>query len=229
MKDQFIPVPQTTLPGGLVVPAFQVAKFPCGKGKDGKPISTMESQPWVRINFHDANKACEAAGLRLMRESQYLALAYQVSLQDDNWTGGKVGNGKLYQGLRKGRVSSAQPGTYEPTDPDERRFFTLPGGHRIYDIAGNVWEWSFDDIQGNDKGLVAKSFSADSASIVIPYPGEEKGQGWTSNAGANWSGFALFRGGCWNSEFLAGAFRLGYGWPGNAGDNVGFRCTKPGL
>ena len=224
----FIPIPETTLPGGLVVPAFQIAQYACSQN-NGKLAISAEGTPWVHINYANAVKACEAEGYQLTRESQRLAVAYHIATQDENWTGGKVGSGKLFQGLRKWNVDGPKPASYVPKDEDERRWFALPGDHRIYDIAGNVWEWIFDDVQGDDKGLIAKAFKADSPSLVIPYPNEDKGQGWTPSVGSNWSGYALVRGGCWNSGSRAGAFRLIGGWPDREGDGVGFRCTKPGI
>ena len=224
----FVPIPETTLPGGLVVPAFQIAQYPCSQ-RGGKLSITKDGTPWVRINYINATKACNDAGYQLARETQRLAVAYHIAAQDENWTGGGVGFGKMYQGLRKWNVNSAQPASIEPKDEDERRWFVLPGGHRIYDIAGNVWEWTFDDVQGNDKGLIARPFKADSPSLVIPYPDKDKGQGWTPPVGSNWSGNALVRGGYWCSESNAGAFYLGDDWPDGEDDVVGFRCTKPGL
>lgn len=226
MKDLFVTVPETILPGGRVVPAFQVGQFLTSKNAAGNAVVTAEGSPWVRINFEEAKTACSAVGYQMITESRSLALAYQIALQPENWTGGAVGAGKLHQGLRKGRVGSAQPGTYESPDPDERRWFVLPGGERIYDVAGNAYTWVEDDIQGNERGLIAKSFSADSPSIVIPYPADDKGQGWTPRAGTDWSGRALIRGGCWFSVSRAGAFYLYGGWPDYRYGSVGFRCTK---
>lgn len=225
-SDCFVPIPETVLPGGLVVPAFQLGQYATGKNPAGRLAVTADAAPWVNINYHTAVQACEAAGYRLARESQRLAVAYHVAAQPENWTGGQVGKGKLYQGLRKWTAQSAQPASVEPTDPDERRWFAMPGGHRIYDIAGNVWQWTWDDIQGDAKGIIARAIDADSPSLVIPYPAEDKGQGYTPRAGADWSGYALFRGGSWRSDAFAGAFYLRSDWPSLAYGGVGFRCTK---
>jgi hypothetical protein len=227
--DQFVNIPETTLPGGLVVPAFRVGRYVCTKGKNGKAAVTAEGAPWVAINFAEAKLACRKAGYALLTESQALALAYRIAAQDANWTGGKVGQGKLYQGLRKWTAKSAQPATFKPADPDEQRQFFVTGKDSIFDVAGNVYTWIFDDIQGDKNGLVASAFAKDSPSLVIPYPGEDKGQGWTPRHGADWSGYALVRGGYWYSEAYAGAFLLRIVWPELRRDLVGFRCTQPGL
>lgn len=229
-RHDVVTVPETTLPGGLVVPAFRVGRFLASKSAGDLPQSTRDGAPWVRISYHDARRACESAGLALITETQALAIAWQVSQQDINWTGGKVGEGNLYQGLHKHTVDGAQPASVEPADTEERRWFRLANGERLYDISGNAFSWVFDDIQGDEHGLIAKAFAADSPSIATaPYPSMKKGIGWQPDAGADWSGNALVRGGSWSSDANAGAFSLSYVWPSFAIVYVGFRCTYPGL
>lgn len=193
----------------------------------GAPSDTSNAAPWVNINYHDARKACCDAGFALITELQCLAIAHDIAHQDINWSGGKVGKRKLFQGLHKGTVDSAQPGDYESPEQEERRWHQLSNGVRIYDFAGNAYTWVFDDVQGDDQGLIAKAFAENSASITTaPYPSMERGMGWRPKTGSNWSGVALVRGGFWGSDGNAGAFRLGYYWPDNDSDSVGFRCTK---
>jgi len=229
MSKLFVTIPETILPGGLVVPAFRVGRYVCTRGENGKAAVSAEGVPWVNINFAEAKAACIKAGYALITENQALATAYRIAAQDANWTGGKVGKGKLYQGLRKWTVRSAQPGTYKPKDADEQRQFFVTGKDSIYDVAGNVFTWVFDDVQGDKDGLIAKPFAKDSPSMVIPYPAGDKGQGWLPKVGADWSGHALVRGGCWDSGASAGAFDLDDVWPDGRSGNVGFRCTQPGL
>lgn len=229
MTDLFITVPETTLPSGLIVAPFRVGRYLASKGADGKAVVTADGAPWVNINYHDAMQAINDAGFLPFTETQALALAWNASQQDINWTGGKVGEGKMYQGLHKWNLDSAQAGTYESEDPEERRWLQLSNGERIYDLAGNAYSWIYDNIQGDAAGLTT-TFKADSPSLTTaPYPSREKGMGWRPTGECDWSGYALVRGGCWRSESLAGVFRLGYGWPDGASGNVGFRCTLPGL
>jgi formylglycine-generating enzyme required for sulfatase activity len=226
MTPHFITIPETTLPSGLVVPGFQVGQYVCTQGDDGKAVVTPDGAPWVNINYAEAKEACQKAGYKLLTERQWLAIAWNASQQDGNWTKGKVGDGKLFRGLRKSNVSGAQPGNVEPADKKERRWLTLSNGERICDLNGNVWQWLFDDVQGDENGLIDKAFAADSPSLTTaPYPSLKKGMGWRPDAGTNWSGNALIRGGCWDSESYAGAFLLDYGWPAYRYVNVGFRCT----
>jgi hypothetical protein len=223
---KFITVPETTLPNGHVEPTFQVGQFLCSKGVDGKAEVTAEGTPWTSIKFADAKAACEAIGAALITETQALAIAHNVAAQDCNWTKGKVGEGKLFRGLRKGNVSSAQSGTYEPTDPKERRWLTLSNGERICDINGNAFSWIFDNVRGDSGGLTG-IIEADSMSLQAPFPSQENGIGWRPDGRRDWSGLALVRGGCWYSESSAGVFYLNIGWRDRELDLVGFRCTKP--
>lgn len=140
MQDVFITVPETTLPGGTVVPAFQVGQFACAQGEDGKAAVTADGTPWVRINFEEAKSACQKAGYQLITERQWLAIAHNAATQGCNWTKGEVGAGKLFRGIRKGKITSAQPGTYEPESRKERRWLTLPNGERICDLNGNLFQ-----------------------------------------------------------------------------------------
>jgi len=225
-KSEFILVPETTLPDGTVVSAFRVARYPMSKGASGTPLSVADSTPWVDINYHNARKVCEDAGLKLIRETQMLAIAWDISQQDANWSGGKVGEGDLFRGLHKDSVDEAQLGSYESADPAERSWHVLSTGELIYHFAGTVYTWVFDDVQGDEDGLISKPFATDSISITTPpTPSMEQGAGWYPGAGTNWSGHALARGGCWSSGVYAGVFRLGYVWPDSEGGIIGFRST----
>ena len=134
--SEFITIPDTVLPSGLAVPSFKVGKYLSTRGENDTPLSIATAAPWVEINYHDAIAAADKAGLKLLRESQALAIAWLIYQQDANWTGGKVGEGQLFQGLHEGNVDEAQPGTYESDDANERRWHALPNGERIYDFAG---------------------------------------------------------------------------------------------
>jgi hypothetical protein len=226
-ESMFIAVPERTLPGGIFVPAFQVSKYLCSKGDDGRIVLSASAAPWVEINYHDTVAACEAIDTLLLRETQALSIALDIASQDINWTGGKVGEGKVFQGLHKGTVDEPQDGEFESTDPEERRWHQLSNGEIIFDFAGNAFTWIFDDIQGDEKGIVKGKVLAESPSLAAaPFPSMQKGMGWRPEGPANWSGRALLRGGCWGSHDVAGVFYLSVVWPGGERDGISFRCTK---
>jgi len=231
-SDLFITVPETTLPNGTVVPAFQVGQYHCSKNSDGTLVIDPANKPWNRINYHDARAECAGAGYSLITELQYLSIAYQISQQDENWTGDKVAEGEIYRGIHKWNLSEAQDGNYVSEEPTERRWHVLANGERVYDFSGNIYSWVFDNVQGDENGIVSKAFAKDSPSLTTaPYPSCEKGIGWypqfdDEDEEIDWSGLALIRGGCWSSSGSAGVFCLFNDWPGSDFNSVGFRCTK---
>jgi formylglycine-generating enzyme required for sulfatase activity len=223
--DHFVTVPDTTLPSGIVVPSYQVGRYACTKGIGGKAAVSATDEPWVSITYYEAVDACKKAGYKLITEKQWLALAWNVSQQDCNWSGGKVGKGKLFSGISNWNVNHAQSGTFEPEDQDEHRWLTISNGERIFDINGDVYQWVFDDVQGDNKGIISRKFAKNSITLTTPpYPSEEKGMGkydvW------EWSGYAIYRGGCWNSGSWAGVFSLDVDSPDIRDPGIGFRCTK---
>lgn len=227
LTDGFITVPARTLPTGQHVPEFQVGKYVCSKSKDGLAFVSADGKPWVNINFAGAKTACEVAGFSLITELQYLSIACDIAEQDINWTGGKVGQGKLFQGLHLGTVKGAQDGHYVSPNESERRWHQLSNGERIYDFSGNVWTWVFDDVHGNGEGIISSTITADSPSLACaPDECHKQGGGYLPDAPLNWSRVALIRGGCWCSGDDAGVFLLGYGWPDYGYVYLGFRCTK---
>ncbi|MFS2007950.1 hypothetical protein ACEN9F_30520 [Duganella sp. CT11-25] len=231
VDPHFVLIPQTTLQradgSSLVVPAFWYARYPASKGADGKVVHDISAKPWVNIAFDAAGKAAEAVGMQVSRETQELVVRHLICQQPENWISGKVGEGAVYQGLHRGTVSSAQAADYQAAE-NERNWHVLPGGERVYGVAGNVWTWAHDDVQGDARGLVADRMKADSISLTTaPYPSNKKGMGYRTSGGESWSGVALLRGGFWVDGDDAGVFRLSYLHPSRAVDDVGFRCTKP--
>lgn len=224
---EFVTVPETTLPNGLVVPSFQVGKYHAKKSADNTIIIAADSKPWHSINYHDARKTCTDAGLNLITETQYLAIAYQITQQDANWTGGKVGEGEVYRGLHQWTLSEAQDGHYESSESIERRWHVLANGERVYDFSGNIFSWVFNDLHGDDDGVINTRFKDDDPTLTTaPYPRNEKGMGWLPDGGRDWSGGALMRGGYWDSYHHAGVFCVNGDWPHYYRGYVGFRCTK---
>lgn len=218
-EQQLITVPEVTLPNGTTVPSFQVSQYHWSRSDDGTPC--------VNISYHDARKACQEAGMSLITELQALAIAHDIVQQDINWTGGKVGLGKVFQGLHKGTVEGPQGREFVSPDPEERRWHQLSNGSRIYDFAGHVFSWVFDDVQGDENGIVARPFAKDSPSISTASGlSAAEGIGCTPQAKSSWAGLALIRGGYWNSGRGAGVFGLDGDHPGDDWGYVGFRCTK---
>lgn len=230
---QFVTVPYTILPGGLVVPEFQVAKFAAARDAAGKLSFDGADAPWANINYAEAQAAANENGYKLITETQWLAIAWNASQVAANWSGGSVGAGKMNQGIRND--SKARQGDYLPDTQSEsnpvRRYLTLTNGQRVYDFNGNLFQWVFDDVQGNSAGIINATITEQSLSRSVALAAgaadwREKGLGWQPTGDAHWSGGALVRGGYFYSGDRAGVFYLYYGFPDYRYDLVGFRCTK---
>lgn len=226
--DNFATIPQTTLPGGLVVPAFRVSKFLASAGENRPILLDGSGSPMVDVTYHQARELAAQAGFELIKESQALSLAWNLSQVARNWISGTVGDGDMYQGLHLDLddVDEVYPFNFVSPDARERRNFVLADGSEVMDPTGNAYSWVFDDIQGDKDGIIARAFAADSPSITTaPFPSRTHGIGWQPGVGSDWSSGALVRGGYWCSGSDAGVFRLNYVWPDGGRSSVGFRCT----
>lgn len=228
-ESMFFTVPSVTLPaaaGGAIVPAFRVARYLAAKDVAGNLVISPTAPPWVAITFPDAQEAAANAGLALISETQLLAIAFDLVQQGANWTGGEVGAGRMNQGYRFWPVDRPQS---DASPLDNRQWFVMASGERIYDAAGNLNSWSHDDVQGDPEGIVSAPFANGSASIsASPYASLQTGMGRFPAAGVDWSGQALIRGGNWLEADGAGVFHLNAVSKYARSDVIGFRCTSPG-
>jgi formylglycine-generating enzyme required for sulfatase activity len=108
-------------------------------------------------------------------------------------------------------------------------------------MSGNVWEWTSDTIQGQDKpnnssGNLLQQWTAISSFGTLSYDlTRPSNPVWNSdqNMGQYYAGtvtgtttFAFLRGGGWESATNAGVFTLVLAaTPAGTGNDVGFRCV----
>jgi len=233
MEHAFIRVPEVHLPCGIVVPTFEASTFLCSQAPDSRvprAASLAWLTPWVRVSYWEALAACRASGWSLITERQWLAIAHDAAGQNCNWTGGKVGLGKLKQGLRKRSILSPASGMYQPDDKSEARWKTLSNGQKLCDFGGNAWSWVYDDIQGGQEGVTGV-VEPDSPSVTTaPCDPRADGMGIFPKAGSArlvWDDRGLIRGGGCCSGKDAGAFALYAALLNGQYAMVGFRATRP--
>lgn len=229
-------------------PTSRAEGFSLSAGSSYKAKSDATGKPWVYISYYEAAAACHSMGsapggqqIRLQRESEWMAAAHNAVGVHENWTGGAVDSGDLYQGVNSNPAPYSSSGAQAASagnlaGTSNQRTKKLTNGQTIWDLGGNLYQWTYHDFAGGGaNGLFGNIVRNQTAA---PYNSSTKGMGWIpdSNAGnsgytlpySGWSGYAPIRGGVWGNGANAGAFGLNGGTPTNTGgNNVGFRCTHP--
>ncbi|MFM2374765.1 MAG: hypothetical protein RLZZ234_760 [Candidatus Parcubacteria bacterium] len=171
--------------------------------------SAAESLPWVYVTREQARTLCARRGARLPTSAEWyqLALGARDSKGVCNTTGGSV----------------ATAGAF-PSCVTESK---------LYDLIGNVWEWTIDDVidgvwngrslpptgyvtQVDQSGVAVVTGAVTEASFYNDYF-------WSSTHGA----FGMMRGGFYGSQDDAGVYALhAETLPTTAGAAIGFRCVQ---
>ena len=130
------------------------------------------------------------------------------------------------------------------TAGNQKRVLTMSNGSYIWDIAGNVWEWTNDTIQGKDQptgatpGFNWREFTALTTYGTLTYDKVRPanalydatygmGRIYSDGTVSNTTIYAILRGGYWFNANYAGAFASHLAFtPGTTGHGVGFRCAS---
>lgn len=225
---------------------FFVMKYQAKNGGSNNPVSTAAGTPWVNISQRDAADRARALGpgYHLITEAEWMTIATDALWQNSNWTSGTVGTGSLYTGHKNNTPANALEastddgdgyfGTGNTAPSTQRRTLNLSNGEVIWDISGNVWEWTDATIFGQDQPTVAGS--DDSASSYFGWRqwtainkrlgtlnyAMPTNRGWNSTQGlghlysrddtaasnTNATQYGFLRGGPWNAGTYAGVFAL---------------------
>ncbi|PJB23310.1 hypothetical protein CO112_01130 [Candidatus Dojkabacteria bacterium CG_4_9_14_3_um_filter_150_Dojkabacteria_WS6_41_13] len=127
---------------------------------------------------------------------------------------------------------------------NQKRVLTMSNGSYIWDIAGNVGEWTNDTIQGKDQptgatpGANWREFTALTTYGTLTYDKVRPanvlydatygmGRIFSDGTASNTTVYAFIRGNSWMHTDYAGAFAADLGSPpGGEGWNLGFRCAS---
>lgn len=130
---------------------FCVMKFEA-KNVGGIATSQASGTPWVSITQPNAASAATAAGGHLITEAEWMTIAADVLSVKYNWSSGEVGTGYTYSGHNDNEPSSALTasdddadgfaGTGNSGESNQKRTLILKSGDVIWDLAGNVFEWT---------------------------------------------------------------------------------------
>ena len=198
--------------------------------------SVSEGRPWVYIpqnlaGTYDAREACSALGAsyHLVNNNEWMTVSRNATNVASNWTNNQVGNGALFRGNSN---SSASLNGSDPLTGINTRTLTLSNGQVVWDLAGNVWDWT-NNTQTSAIDTTAgwvewnhANVAAGAIDLYGPPSGylSDKGMGQIYGGALN---NAFLRGGSWNYSTNAGVFALIlYYAPSDQGYNIGFRCAS---
>jgi len=216
--------------------------------------------PQVSISQTNAITACSlnGAGYGLITNTEWMTIARNIEGQLSNWTTGTaassaIGTGGLYRGHSDnspGNVLAANTNDtlgYEGTGNSgfsrERRTHTLSNGEVIWDLSGNVWEWTNNTILGKDQptgsstGFNWRQYTAITNYGTLSYDltrpsnstwnsTQNMGQIYSDGTSFNNIAFAFLRGGAWGDTSIAGVFTLRLvDAPSDTHVGFGFRCV----
>lgn len=234
---------------------FCVMKYEA-KNSGGTAVSTASGNPWVNINQNTArDRSAEACdGCHLITEPEWMTIATNALSVASNWSGGAVGVGYLYNGHVNGNPGSPLAasssdsdgmngmtgGTGNGPEYNNRRTLTLTNGEVIWDLSGNVREWTDATIRGNQPGSSSAGSWQEWPSISNwgglpptsrPVEGTTSyssshgvGRIYASTSDADTRGF--FRSGAWGPG-SAGVLYLGLDYaPSSMHTNIGFRVAR---
>ncbi|HMN11527.1 MAG TPA: hypothetical protein PKD55_04300 [Bellilinea sp.] len=227
----------------------------CDVGAGGRTlVSSAQGYPLARINQTTSAAACEAlgTGYHLITNNEWMTIARNIEKRASNWSTGAVGSGHLYRGhtdnnpanaLEAGSDSDGYTGTGNTSPSEQRRTHTLSNGEVIWDLSGNVWEWTNNTItETNQPDSAASSWAWSQFSDLTSYGTLSYDQlapsnpAWTSSQSvgriyhcSNCSSTTLRgsrRGGGWNNSSDAGVFTLYLNYsPSGTNSLLGLRCA----
>lgn len=259
----------TICPSGfIVVPGnstygtsdFCVMKYDAKQFSATIPISQASGAPWVGISqtsaITDSANVSGCTGCHLITDAEWLTIAQNVLNVASNWSGGSVGSGYIYSGHNDGSPGNALDadtndangyyGTGNSSPSNQRRTLTLTNGEVIWDLAGNVWEWTSGTITGGQPGLSGESAYAwkewnNGALLMTGLPTSRPSYG--TPAASSWSSVqgigqlnsdsgdvalrGLYRGGVYFNGNIDGIFALSLSYaPSQSSVNTGFRVSR---
>lgn len=252
-----------SVPGNAIykTDTFCVMKYEAKQASATVPVSQAAGTPWVSITQTNAaiysENVAGCTGCHLITEAEWLTIAANVMSVASNWSGGSVGSGAIFRGHNDNSPASSLAASTDDSDGysgtgqssgDQRRTHTLSNGEVIWDIAGNVNEWTQGGVEpGQSPGIIGevsltwKDWNDASLnkrglqSMAYPSYASELADTWTSTQGvgrlysnhSDGTAKKFARGGGWISSTNTGPFTINAGNVESiAAASIGFRVAK---
>jgi prepilin-type N-terminal cleavage/methylation domain-containing protein len=246
----YIVVPGSSLYG---TKAFCVMKYAASQS-GSTAVSVPSVTPWVNISQTTALSTASAAcnGCHLITEAEWLTIAQNVLSVPSNWNTGTIGSGYIYSGHNDSSPANAL--APDPNDAigyagetntggNQRRTLTLSNGNVIWDLAGNVTQWTSGISTAGQPGSSGWGWRdwntlATPGSLTpnpLPAFGTPAASGWISGQGIGQlysnsditTPRSFAHGGAWLYGSLGGVLSLDLTYGPNATTNyVGFRVSR---
>jgi hypothetical protein len=220
--------------------------------------ATTANSAWKACKDLNITNPVSGMTFDLITNVQWQAIARNIEAVASNWSNGSI---SISNSLNRGNSNQSSAlaadasdnngciGIWSNGDPADscssawhvnKRTHTLSSGAVIWDIAGNVWEWVSDDIDGSTltPSLSANAWREFTNASFFPSPGDNRqkfaplGAYDTSHGMGQLyggSGGAVLRGGDWLYGTYAGVFAADLSnVPSATGDYIGFRCSAVG-
>jgi hypothetical protein len=236
-------------------------KYAASQSSATVPISLASNTPWVNISQTTAiaysPNVAGCTGCHLITEPEWMTIAQNVLSVASNWSGGSVGSGYIYSGHHDNAPANAlaadsndangYAGTGNSSPSNQRRTLTLTNGEVVWDLAGNVWQWTSGTSTTGQPGITGeggyayKEWTAVTAigtlspSVSPTSTGLTGASAWNSSKGIgqlfSFAGESavrgFFRGGIWSYGGYAGVLTLNLdNAPSFAYAGFGFRVSR---
>lgn len=180
VTNDSVPIAAIVCPTGfIVVPGsstygtsdFCVMKYEAKNAGSNIPASVAAGTPWLGLTEMDAAtysaNVVGCTGCHLITEAEWMTIAQNVLSVTSNWSGGAVGSGFIYSGHNDGSASGLAAstdndgyyGTGNTTGSNQRRTLTLTNGEVIWDLAGNISEWTANTPTGGQPGITGSGYT----------------------------------------------------------------------
>jgi len=215
-----------------------------------KLVSTAAGYPVANISQTTAITAAQSftanctTGCHLITEAEWMTIAQNVLSVPSNWNGGVVGNSYIPRGNSDSAVATDAIADLAGVN---KRALTLSNGEVIWDLAGNVWEWTSATTTGGQPGITGTGGNwrqwnvVSNSGTISPNPsatatGIANANNWTSAYGIGqiWSNTeetglrGFIRGGNWLTGDGAGVLTLYLNYaPSYTNTSFGFRVAAP--